>query len=444
MRRLHLGEITCIAVALVSGQLGCPGAVAPSGGGRSGGGQPDPNDSTSPPTHAFLLDVARHVDEPFTEAEVDALFAEASRLLQTAQPECPDVATGVSFLRNATLDVFHGGSAVVTTEADLDALFDLPYDIKIVRGLVGVCGVEIPEDVATILGCATFGGSLVITSMAPADVWAHEWGHVQYLEHRDDCARNLMHSYELDTNAVNTTESQAFLTPTPGGPALRIGAGVPTRQPPTHLLRRIDEPADGWLNRVLRRRYSAGVPYELAVGGDADAVSGFASWCSMDTAPQARCNAVRLTGLAGDERACAALIELITTPVGGLDDDAFAVVSEAFLALGRLAERDPTGETLAFLISGTQPEWWADRGIRWRFAGYSGEGLHRLLARLSILGLGLSGCDASLDHLHMLQGRVDAGLLDAEVFGSQIDEAIARLERRPVIVRADDAARRWR
>ena len=66
-----------------------------------------------------------------------------------------------------------------------------------------------------ILGCAYRGGSVVIVSHAPADVWAHEWGHVQGLNHRDDCETNIMHSYELQTDAVNTTEKNAFLSDTP-------------------------------------------------------------------------------------------------------------------------------------------------------------------------------------------------------------------------------------
>jgi len=425
---LILGACTG-AVVLLVGMGGCPGSVPSVGNPQSDSGNAKDPDPTA--SNVFMLRVARHSDQPLLDEDVDEVFAEASRLLQTVQTECPDVATDVTFLRSDTVETFDVGEAVITTERypnGLDAVFDLPQDIKVVHALVGVCGVDEPADVATILGCATFGGSVVIVASAPPDVWAHEWGHVLGLGHRDDCRRNMMHSYEIDTNAVNQQERRAFLTPAPRAKALKITA--PERSAPcTERLRRSkDEPADTWVDRVVRRRYLAGIPHELTGDCDTEALVRLRDWRTGDTPEHSLRNVIRLLGLAGDADACDLLIAQVLERTGELSSDQFNAVAEAFLALGRLVEHDSGDSALRFLIEGTDPRRWEQCGVEWSFATYSGERLHRLLARLSILALGLSDSETALDHLRALRQRIDDGTLVADPFADQVDEAIARLE----------------
>ena len=205
----------------------------------------DPNTQSVDPgaTFSFSLTVARHVDQPFTDARLDSVFGSASSLLQTVETECPDVATQVVFERDGSIVTFDMGDAVVTTEAALDTLFSLPQDIKIVNLMIGVCGLSSADDLAIILGCAATAESLVIVEFAAPDVWAHEWGHVQGLNHRDDCPRNLMHAFEVDTNAVNDLERNAFLSSTPQAKTL-IAAQELSRAPAHELARLSDRRLD--------------------------------------------------------------------------------------------------------------------------------------------------------------------------------------------------------
>jgi hypothetical protein len=388
-------------------------------------GNQNANDNAEAGSNLFNLRVARHEREVFTEADVDAVFSEASRLLQTVQTECPDVATDVTFARADTIETFNDVPDVITTDAQLEDALALPQDFKIIHAMVGVCGVDIPSDVATIVGCATSGGSVVIVSEAPADVWAHEWGHVLGLDHRDDCARNIMHSYELDTNAVNNTEHNAFLGPAPG--ARRLKAIAPTAAEPESGCA-TSAAADVSLEELIGRRYPAGIPADLAGRIDFAATARLRTWCADAASATVRRNANRIVGLRGDAGACDLLMRQIVEPVGELTRDEFDAVAEALLALGRLVNRDPSGAALGFLTEGSDPQAWARRGIAWSFAGGDSEATNRILARLSILALGLAQNDAALTHLHGLRAQIDCGTLAAEDFADQVDEAIARCD----------------
>ena len=122
-------------------------------------GGPDLGETAS---NIFSLSIARHIDQELSNEFVDSVFAEATRLLQTVEMECPDVATDVAFQRNGMVETFTEGSAVITSERDLDRVFALPFDIKVVAAMIGVCGIVDPSGMSVILGCATSGESLVI------------------------------------------------------------------------------------------------------------------------------------------------------------------------------------------------------------------------------------------------------------------------------------------
>ncbi len=386
-------------------------------------GNENANDNLGAGSNLFNFRVARHEREVFTDADVDAVFGEASRLLQTVQTDCPDRATDVTFARADTVETFNDVPNIITSDAQLEDALALPQDFKIVHAMVGVCGVDAPSDVATIVGCATTGGSVVIVSGAPADVWAHEWGHVLGLDHRDDCRRNIMHSYELDTNAVNDVEHDAFLGPPPG--ARRLKAAVPTVAEPASDCAAGAAVADLSLEELIGRRYPAGIPADLAGSLDLTATARLRTWCADAASATVRRNANRILGLRGDAGACDLLMRQIVEPIGEVTRDEFDAVAEAFLALGRLVNADPSGAALAFLTEGSDPEAWARRGIAWWCAGTDGEATNRLLARLAILALGLAQNEAALTHLQGMRARLHAGTLAAEELADQIDEAIA-------------------
>lgn len=386
----------------------------------------DPNTQAVDPdaTFIFSLTIGRHVDQPFTDAQLDSVFGSASSLLQTVQTDCPDVATQVVFERDGSIVPFDVGEAVVTTETALDALFDLPQDIKIVNLMIGVCGLSSTDDLAIILGCAATGESLVIVEFAAPDVWAHEWGHVQGLTHRDGCPRNLMHSFEVDTNAVNDLERNAFLSSTPRARTL---TPVPELRPASAdaLARLVDEPMADWIDRVMGKTYLAGLPAGVIAPHGAAAGPFLLAMLDVEDHPVRHRNIVRALGFTKHAAAIGSLLDGVFSPRGQLTHDQFAAVAESFLAIGRLSRFDAAGTALQFLMDAAEPGYWLDADLGWSYGSYRGPALGALLAKLAVMALSVSADDAALDYLRSL------GPSDDDAWVAQIDEAIARLDPRP-------------
>lgn len=416
-RGLYVGAVIWVPLAcntLPQGQVG----------GNGGNVQP----------FTFSLRVARQVDQPLSASFVDATLAEASTILQVVDSVCPDVATPVTFARNGDIDTFDVAPAVVTTEAQLDDIFRYPADLKVVTMMVGVCGTFRPGNLAVVLGCGVAGDSAVLTRDAPTDVWAHEWGHVQGLPHRDDCRSNLMHTFELETNAVNATERNAFLTPTPGGGLLRVqpvvesGAGWLAG-------RAADEPVAAWLEELVSRRYLAGIPEEtLALESDPAVATTLLAMLAEKPTGHRRLNVLRALGLAGDPAACPALMAFVDSLGPVVQVDELAAAAEALLALGRLAAADESGAAVAYLVNGTDAATWRTRGFT--FAGGAGEDLAEVFARFCIMSLGVCEHPAALERLLALQDGIRSGRLVDPWLSDQVDEAVARFNGDTSILRA--------
>lgn len=400
----------------------------------------DPNTEPVDPNAAFVfsLRVARHVDQPFTDGRLGTVFGTMNTILQTVQTDCPDVATEVTFERDGSIATFDVGDVVITTETALDAVFDLPQDIKVVNLMIGVCGLSSSDELAVVLGCAATGESLVIVEFAEPDVWAHEWGHVQGLTHRDGCARNLMHAFEVNTNAVNELERDAFLSPTPQarvwipGRNLVDAAPAETATPSTggSLDRLADEPMADWVDRVVGKTYLAGIPAIVVTSEGADAAPYLLAMLDVEDQPVRRRNIIRALGFTEHATAVGSLVEGVFSPRGRLTHNQFAAVAESFLALGRLSRSDAAGVASQFLMDGADPAYWLDSDVAWTYGSNEGPSLHRLLARLAIMAMGVSADDAALDFLRSLRQVGDDGRWEGEL-ADQIAEAIARLDSRP-------------
>lgn len=393
---MRSGLIAGLLCALMLGLSACdvPGAAGNGNGNVNGNINANTNNNTnnngpngqpSLDPFGFSLKITRHVDQPLTESELDTIFAVATSLIQRQDFECPDMACPVTFGRSGPIDTFDVGSTVITSESALDDAFDVPGDIKVVSSMVGVCGISAMDDTAVILGCAFASGSVVIVREADPDVWAHEWGHVQGLDHRDNCPRNLMHSFELQTNAVNEGECQALLTPTPAAFTLSLfkssdegvsldgsadtvigrDALAELGQSVDPSLQRYDESRREWLSRITAPRYIAGLPAGAIRYCDDDQVCGeLARMVGETDSPVARRNIVRALGLTGDPAAVDTVLGILDNANGQMSTQEFNVYAEALLAAGRLANTDASGAALAYLQQAAFDEFWANREVR--------------------------------------------------------------------------------
>ena len=180
------------------------------------------------PKYIHNLTVSRHTDTPFTNANADGKFSTATTLLMNLDGPCTDeIRCCVQLSRSGDVGTFGAGGDghdVITSETELDWVFAQTGNFKVVTSAQNCCGVTGP-----ILGCGKMGlhNTVILASAAP-DVWAHEFGHNQNLNHRDDCAQNIMHSTAPNTNSVNCPECVAFQA---GG----VVSGTCAFDPPTSV-----------------------------------------------------------------------------------------------------------------------------------------------------------------------------------------------------------------
>lgn len=382
---------------------------------------PDPGPDAR---NTFELRVARHADEPITADQVDAILAQASAVLQSLDVPCPDTAADVTFQRSQALESFADAAAIITTEAQLDAVFALPQDIKIVSMMVGVCGIASSEDMSVILGCASRGTSLVVSATAAPDVWAHEWGHVQGLGHRDDCSRNVMHTFELDTNAINPFERRAFLAPRLVEPKARL-ARQDEVAPLTIVGLKPAEQVELSLARLLDKPTLVGIPARYLHHLTPDDSAMLHALLAGSGSASRRKNTIRALGFTRDGQACRALKDQILAAEGPHDFDQMAALAEAFLALGRLAAFDTDGFATTFLIDASDPNFWAGADKRSSFSNHHDAAMHALLARLAIMGLRVSGDARAHAGLRELHQRLQNGAPELLPVADQILDAQA-------------------
>ncbi len=397
-----------------------PNGASPNGPNSAAQTVPEPDDPADGYDHRLRF--ARHVEQSVDLGVLDDLLAEAGDLLATVDEECSDVACAASFTRDGAVTTFAVADNIVTTEDQLDAVFDVEGDFKIVTLMVGVCGAPASPHATVVLGCAYARGSVVIAHDAPADVWAHEWGHVQGLPHRNDCAANIMHAYELETNAVNARERNAFLSGTPRWAFFRAAPAVEAAEP-VGPGRDPGESLAEWVERLIARRYLAGIPAAAFEGEHGPQLTDLLIERLAEASdPIVRGNICRALGLAGDAAALPALQAMVAEQVGPLTTAEIAALTEGLMALGRLADLDASEASVGFLIAGANPETWSAIGL----STTDGRPLDDVLARICVLSLGLSNHPAALAHLREMQARLALSKPADPWLPSQVDEALGR------------------
>lgn len=123
--------------------------------------------------YADGLTVSRVNGMATTAATVDTLFAGASALIQGDQGGGGDVSCCVSFLRTGAVGTFQPPASMtggtITTQSELDAVFDVNADVKLVQGFTGTA---FPPGTAG----AERNGTIVLAALNAATL-AHELGH---------------------------------------------------------------------------------------------------------------------------------------------------------------------------------------------------------------------------------------------------------------------------
>jgi hypothetical protein len=139
-------------------------------------------------------------------------------------------------------------------------------------------------------------------------------------------------------------------------------------------------------------------------------------------------NIVLMLGLVGDERATAALINLLdTAPAGPITHGRFKGLSLALPALGFLAGRGDA-DARQFLIARADPSAWSGNRLRWTLATAPTDYLPHYMAKMAIQGLSTASTPEADAVLQDLQSRVESGALP-DHYRNDVSDAIGRSKR---------------
>lgn len=164
-------------------------------------------------SHQFT--VGRHVNVTgYSNSAVDAILRAASNVLQVSSNPDTDVACGIAMSRRGDVQAWgttDDGFDIISTQAELTAVFSRPYQVKVVVDLQ-YCGGQFN---AGIIGCAFVGSpkNLIVDRNLTATtslgkLWAHEFGHNQGLSHVAGALRIMAPSLGGGGNSSQVIDSE--------------------------------------------------------------------------------------------------------------------------------------------------------------------------------------------------------------------------------------------
>ena len=138
----------------------------------------------------------------FAERDAQEIIAHMAHILRTDDDGtgANDVGCDVNFALAGVVQVFTDGHGDIASEQDFHEIINLPGDVKVVED-VRWC----KDAIGDIGGCSDGNTFVVRAGLDPAtagSLWAHEFGHVRGLEHRQD------HEPEMIMNAFVNKESR--------------------------------------------------------------------------------------------------------------------------------------------------------------------------------------------------------------------------------------------
>jgi hypothetical protein len=411
------------------------------------------------------LTISRHNTAPLSNAEADSILADASTVLQTNDGP-GDVACGVALTRSGDAGVFNIGDGSLDTSAELQAVFALPGNVKVVDD-VNWCANQFNT---SYIGCGQTPGTSFITERFTANqegiLWAHEFGHNQGLQHRDTSTDNVMYfSIGSNRRRVNQTECNAFTgqggliamaATTMPAEGATDAAGVGSTdmgmvdQPATATMPEVssgeemaDEPAPGEgmplvpmeaekvpgtpmggqssgagqvpVEEFVTQIYFEGLPLDKAAEYGNEAVQPLLGILADPSMVRYHENAALTLGMIGKEEAVEPLIAYVRRgPEGSATRGAEATTDGAsraaykgrvgaIIGLGYLANRADSEEAIDFLIEQSRPEAWRGNTLERLPTGEApAAGAAEDLSKYAIIALGFSADQRAAERLRSL------------------------------------------
>jgi hypothetical protein len=147
-------------------------------------------------------------------------------------------------------------------------------------------------------------------------------------------------------------------------------------------------------------------------------------------------------GLSGDPEACGVLLDRVSSTRGPIETSGFNEAAESILALGRLAGQDASGAAVTWLMAATEPGFWSQQQLTLHDADGANLALDEVMARLSIMALGVSSDPVARAHLNALLARMNGGEALPDWFYEQVTEALARIDGNQQVLRVGNRALR--
>jgi hypothetical protein len=179
----------------------------------------------------YSVSVSRHRDVPdLSESQVKAILARASRMLRKDSTRNDrDVSCDVTFTLKGQVGTFNSPNTPVVNRDNIDAVHHVgsnvpgvDFRVKIVKE-INFCRPELP--VQPFVGCSfsrpDFRSMILVHPKLHKDaqghvlsnypdhlLWAHEFGHLTGLGHRDDDELALMTPCPLNTQFSNISDAR--------------------------------------------------------------------------------------------------------------------------------------------------------------------------------------------------------------------------------------------
>ncbi len=162
----------------------------------------------------FDITVTRYIDTYVTDFEVAQDYQAATSLLKTNDPSTctpADVACCITLSKSGFISSFGvsgTGYGIIDTQAKQNEVWAITQgEVKVVDDITYP---------SSSWGSAPWPAPAVRTAImvvgADPDVWAHEFGHGQGLDHNNFCTKYIMHYNAPNTNVVTNTDCDGMRT----------------------------------------------------------------------------------------------------------------------------------------------------------------------------------------------------------------------------------------